>query len=120
MVVFSLRYLLKEEADGHYRKHPADQTSVGLRNRALPRADGGERALTLGTQNQVVDFILAGPELRRVVSDWAQGIEIDEATTDPPSHLPGDNSYQRISAYLQSVMNQPVFTRPGQPPGDWR
>ena len=74
----------------------------------------------LGTQNQVVDFILADPELSRAVSDWAQGIEIDEATTDPPSHLPGDNSYQRISAYLQSGMNQPVFTRPGQPPGDRR
>jgi len=52
--------------------------------------------------------------------DWAQGVEIDEATTDPPSHLPGDSSYQRISAYLQSVMDQPVFTRPGQRPGDRR
>jgi hypothetical protein len=43
-------------------------------------------APTLGTQNQVVDFILADPELSRAVSDWAQGVEIDEATTDPPSH----------------------------------
>jgi hypothetical protein len=27
-------------------------------------------APTLGTQNQVVDFILADPELSRAVSDW--------------------------------------------------
>ena len=77
-------------------------------------------APTLGTQNQVVDFILADPELSRAVSDWAQGVEIDEATTDPPSHLPRDGTYQRVSAYLQSVMDQPVFTRPGQRPGDRR
>jgi hypothetical protein len=76
-------------------------------------------APTLGTQNQVVDFILADPELSRAVSDWAQGVEIDEAT-DPPSHLPRDGAYRRISAYLQSVMDQPVFTRPGQRPGDRR
>jgi hypothetical protein len=50
----------------------------------------------------------------------AQGVEIDEVTTDPPSHLPRDGAYQRISTYLQSVMDQPVFTRPGQRPGDRR
>jgi len=77
-------------------------------------------APTLGIQNQVVDFILADPELSRAVSDWAQGVEIDEATTDPPSHLPRDGACQRISDYLQSVMDQPVFTRPGQRPGDRR
>jgi hypothetical protein len=77
-------------------------------------------APTLGTQNQVVDFILADPELRRAVSDWAQGVEIDEATTDPPSHLRRDGAYRRISAYLQSVRAQRVFTRPGQRPGDRR
>jgi hypothetical protein len=77
-------------------------------------------APTLGIQNQVVDFILADPELSGAVSDWAQGVEIDEATTDPPSHLPRDGAYRRISAYLQSVMDQPVFTRPGQRPGDRR
>ena len=77
-------------------------------------------APTLGTQNQVVDFILADPELSKAVSDWAQGVEIDEATTDSPSHLPRDGAYRRISAYLQSVMDQPVFTRAGQRPGDRR
>src|SRR5882757_5825608 len=53
-------------------------------------------APTLGTQNQVVDF--------------------DEATTDLPSHLRRDGAYRRISAYLQSVMGQPVFARPGSVP----
>lgn len=77
-------------------------------------------APTLGTQNQVVDFILADPELSRAVSDWARTVEIDEATTDPPSHLPRDSAHQRIRGYLQSVMDQPVFTRPGQSPGDRR
>jgi len=77
-------------------------------------------APTLGTQNQVVDFILADPELSRAVSDWAQGVQIDEGTTDPPSHPPRDGAYRRISAYLQSVMDQPVFTRPGRRAGDRR
>ncbi len=77
-------------------------------------------APTLGIQNQVVDFILADPGLSRTVSDWAHGVEIDEATTDPPSHLRRDGAYERIKAYLQSVMDQPVFTRPGQRPGDRR
>ena len=81
---------------------------------------GENGAPTLGTQNQVVDFILADPELSRAVLDWAQDVQIDEATTDPPSHLPRDGAYRRISAYLQSVMDQPVFTRPGQRPGDRR
>ncbi len=77
-------------------------------------------APTLGTQNQVIDFILADPELNRAVSDWARTVDIDEATTEPPSRLPHDGAYQRIRAYLQSVMDQPVFTRPGQTPGDRR
>src|SRR5213080_3297792 len=77
-------------------------------------------APTLGTQNQVVDFILADPELSRAVSDWARTVEIDEATTGPPSRLPLDDAYQRIRTYLRSVMDQPVFSRPGQDPGDRR
>jgi hypothetical protein len=77
-------------------------------------------APTLGTQNQVVDFILADPELSRAVSDWARTVEIDEATTGPPSRLPLDGAYQRIRTYLRSVMDQPVFSRPGQDPGDRR
>ena len=68
-------------------------------------------APTLGTQKSV-DFILADPELSQAVSDWARTVEIDEATTKPSSHLSLDGAYQRIRAYPQSVMDQPVFTRP--------
>jgi hypothetical protein len=77
-------------------------------------------APTLGIQNQLVDSILAEPELREAVSRWARSVDIDEATTKPPAHLPFDNAYRRIRAYLQSVMDQPVFTRPGQEPADRR
>ena len=77
-------------------------------------------APSLGTQNQVVDFILADPELRAAVADWGGTAEPDEATTAPPRRLPCDAAYRRIRAYLESVMDRPVFTRPGQEPPDRR
>jgi hypothetical protein len=77
-------------------------------------------APTLGTQNQVVDFILADPDLRAAVARWADLIESDEARTAPPRRLPCDAAYRRIIDYLQSIMDQPVFTRPGQEPPDRR
>jgi hypothetical protein len=77
-------------------------------------------APSLGTQNQVVDFILADPELRAAVAHWARLVESNEATTAPPRRLPCDAAYRRIRAYLQSIMGPPVFTRPGQEPPDRR
>ena len=77
-------------------------------------------APSLGTQNQVVDFILADPELRAVVAQWGRLFESDEATTAPPRRLPCDAAYRRVRAYLGSIMDQPVFTRPGQEPPDRR
>ena len=77
-------------------------------------------APSLGTQNQVVDFILADPELRAAVSDWGRLADSGEATTAPTRRLPCDAAYRRIRAYLQSIMDQPVFTRPGQEPPDRR
>jgi hypothetical protein len=77
-------------------------------------------APSLGTQNQVVDFILADPELCESVTRWAQAAETDEATTEAPRRLPADAAHQRIRAYLQATMEQPVFTRPGQEPGNRR
>ena len=77
-------------------------------------------APALGTQNQSVDFILADPELRDAVTRWARLAEIEEATTEPPRRLPGDDAYRRIRAYMESTMEQPVFSRPGQEPGDRR
>ena len=89
---------------------------VGLRLQALAyviklydelTAENG--APTLGTQNQAVDFILADPELRRAVADWATTAEIDEATTAPPQHLPCDALYERVRAFLARIMEPPVF-----------
>ena len=77
-------------------------------------------APTLGTQNQVVEFILADPELRQAVSDWAREVGFDEATTNAPRHLPLDGAYWRIHACLRSIMEPPVFLRPGQAPADRR
>ena len=77
-------------------------------------------APSLGTQNQLVDFILADPQLRAAVAQWGGLIESDEATTAPPRRLPCDAAYRRIRAFLESIMDQPVFTRPKQEPGDRR
>jgi len=77
-------------------------------------------APSLGTQNQVVEFILADPELREAVAQWGQAADPDEATTQPLRRLPCDATYQRVRAYLRRVMDEPVFTRPGQEPGDRR
>jgi hypothetical protein len=77
-------------------------------------------APSLGTQNQVVDFILADPELRAAVANWGRLVDSGEATTAPPQRLPCDAAYRRIRAHLLSIMDQPVFTRPGQEPPDRR
>lgn len=77
-------------------------------------------APSLGTQNQVVEFVLADPELREAVAQWRQAADPDEATTQPLRRLPCDATYQRARAYLRRVMDEPVFTRPGQEPGDRR
>jgi hypothetical protein len=69
-------------------------------------------APTLGTQNQAVDFILADPELRQAVSAWAACTPIGEATTAPPQRLPQDAVYQRVRAFLASIMERPVFEAP--------
>jgi len=77
-------------------------------------------APTLGTQNQVVDFILADAELREAVAQWGRAVETEEATRQPPRRLPSDPAYWRIRDYMQSIMEQPVFVRPDQEPGDRR
>jgi hypothetical protein len=77
-------------------------------------------APTPGTQNQVVEWILTDPELRRAVSQWALRVGVDEATTNPPQRLPRDATYDRVRARLLSVMDPPIFMRPGQHPGDRR
>jgi hypothetical protein len=81
---------------------------------------GENGAPSLGTQNQVVDFILSDPELREAVAEWALTAETEEATTEPPRRLSCDAAYQRIRAHLQAAMEPPVFMRPGEETGDRR
>lgn len=68
-------------------------------------------APTSGTQNQTVDFILADPELSFAVRRWGEHARIDEATTAPPQRLPYDEAYRRISDFMKSAMEPPVFQR---------
>lgn len=81
---------------------------------------GENGAPSLGTQNQVVDFIRTDPELRDAVTRWAPNHTSEEATTELPRRLPCDAAYRRIRSCLEAAMEQPVFTRPGQEPGDRR
>ncbi len=88
---------------------------TGLRQAALAYVialyedlTGENGAPTLGTQNQAVDFILADSDLRRGVARWATEAEIG-ATTTPPRHLPQDGLYDRVRAYLEEIMERPVF-----------
>jgi hypothetical protein len=77
-------------------------------------------APSLGTQNQVVDFILTDPELREAATRWGDLTEADEAKTAPPQRLPCDAAYRRVKAFLESIMDEPVFAQPGQEPPDRR
>jgi hypothetical protein len=73
-------------------------------------------APSLGTQNQVVDLILADPHLRAAIEAWARTVQTEEATTAPPRRLPQDDTYRRVSEFMRSVMEKPVFVRDRQTP----
>jgi hypothetical protein len=77
-------------------------------------------ARTLGTRNQIVDFILGDPELREAVAQWGEAVETNEARTRAPKRLPDNAAYRRIRDFAQSLIDQPVFMRPGQEPPDRR
>jgi hypothetical protein len=68
-----------------------------------------------GTQNQVVEFILADPERRRRVAAWAATSTVEEATTAPPQRLPQDNFYVEVRTLMEQIMESPVFETPGTP-----
>jgi hypothetical protein len=69
-------------------------------------------APTLGTQNQAVDFILADADLRQAAAAWAARAAIAEASIAPPQRPPQDALYRRVRAYLESIMEPPVFEMP--------
>jgi hypothetical protein len=71
-------------------------------------------APTLGTQNQVVDFILADPQLLAAVAAWGNTEDTGEATLAPPQRLPCDAAYRRIRDYMARVMETPMFVRDPQ------
>jgi len=54
----------------------------------------------LGTQNQVVEAILADPALVAYVRDWAVRNRVLEASIAPAQRLPIDDVYRRVSALL--------------------
>jgi hypothetical protein len=66
-------------------------------------------AANLGTQSQVVEFILADPELREAVAAWGRAMDSGEATTRPRHRLPIDAAYRRIRSHLEGVMQEPMF-----------
>lgn len=68
-------------------------------------------APTLGTQNQVVDFILADTALRTAIAAWGSAEDTGEATIAPAQRLPCDTAYRRIRDYMASVMGRLVFAR---------
>jgi hypothetical protein len=74
-------------------------------------------APTLGTQNQVVDFILTDPERRRRVAEWAADASIGEATMAPPQRLPQDALYIESRTEMERIMAPPVFETPPRSAG---
>jgi hypothetical protein len=71
-------------------------------------------APTLGTQNQAIEFILADPDLRRGVAEWAATRNVDEASTAPPQRLRQDDLYQHVCGFLEKIMEPPIFAAPDQ------
>ena len=100
------------------------QEDIGLRQAAQAYVIALYRELTEengapmpGTQNQVVDFILADPERRRRVAEWATDSEFLEATTAPPRRLPQDTFYVEVRTMMERIMAPPVFETAARPAG---
>jgi len=100
------------------------EEDIGLRQAALAYVIALYRELTEengaptpGTQNQAVDFILADPDRRRRVVEWAASAVILEATTAPPSRLPQDTFYVEVRTMMERIMAPPVFETPARPAG---
>jgi len=95
-----------------------DTTLIG---RALAYAIELYRELTVengapspSTQNQIVDFILADPELREAVAQWGEATATDEPRPRAPKRLPNNAAYRRIRDCAESLIDEPMFMRPGQ------
>jgi hypothetical protein len=71
-------------------------------------------APTLGTQNQVVEFVLADPDLCRAVAEWAATTDIDEASTATQRRPPQDDLYRRVRTFFEKITGQPYALRAPQ------
>jgi len=98
------------------------QEDIGLRQAALAYVIELYRELTVengaptpGTENQAVEFILADPNRRRRVTEWAAGEAILEATTAPLRRLPEDTFYVEVRTMMERIMAPPVFETPAGP-----
>jgi len=101
---------------------PIPEEDIGLRQAAYAYVIALYRELTEengaptpGTENQVVDFILADPERRRRVVLWAATTSVGEATTAPLQRLTQDTFYVEIRTLMERIMAPPVFETPGTP-----
>lgn len=72
-------------------------------------------APALGTQNQVVDFILADPELSAAAARRGRVVAAAEDAGVPPPRLPLDAAYEQVRARLLAAMPPPVFSGSGKP-----
>jgi hypothetical protein len=60
------------------------------------------RAPPLGAQNQVVDLILANPQLSATVIAWGRHADTDTAKPMPRRRLPQDAACRRVRASLRN------------------
>jgi hypothetical protein len=102
---------------------PAATEDTELIRYALAYVDALYRELTqengapaLGTRNQLVDFILADPELRAAVARRGRMVEAAETAGEPPRRLPQDAAYRRIRERMIAAMAPPVFAGSGEAP----
>lgn len=65
----------------------------------------------LGTQNQVVDFVLSDAMLTDYVQRWASRQHEDDPVPAPPQRLPRDGVYDLIAARMRDAMEAPIFLR---------
>jgi hypothetical protein len=59
---------------------------------------------TLGTQNQMVEFVLSDDKLRKAAHDWSSEAGGGEATIGPYERLPLDEAYGRVRERMLATM----------------
>src|SRR5947209_1168964 len=64
-------------------------------------------APTLGTQNQMVEFVLADGELLRAAQDWARRANPGEAGLEPLERPARDAAFCRVRERLLETMELP-------------